>query len=37
MGHIDGPHVATLQQQILPTLLERLHQEKPDLAFLTPS
>jgi len=37
MGHIDGPHVATLQQKILPMLLARLHQEKPDLAFLTPS
>ncbi len=37
MGHIDGPHVATLENEILPALLERIQSERPDFVFLTPS
>jgi len=37
MGHIDGPHVATLENEILPVLLERIQSERPDFVFLTPS
>lgn len=37
MGHIDGPHVARLEDEILPVLLERIQSERPDFVFLTPS
>jgi D-proline reductase (dithiol) PrdB len=37
MGHIDGPHVATLNTKILPELLQRIRTERPDFVFLTPS
>jgi len=37
MGHIDGPHVARLEDEILPVLLERIRSEQPDFVFLTPS
>lgn len=37
MGHIDGPHVATLENEILPALIERIQSERPDFVFLTPS
>ena len=37
MGHIDGPHVATLEQEILPQLIARLRAESPDFVFLTPT
>jgi D-proline reductase (dithiol) PrdB len=37
MGHIDGPHVATLEREILPQLIRRLCDESPDFAFLTPT
>src|SRR6266581_8045134 len=35
MGHIDGPHVARLENEILPVLLERIQSEGPDFVFLT--
>jgi D-proline reductase (dithiol) PrdB len=37
MGHIDGPHVAALENEILPVLLEKIRCERPDLVFLTPA
>ena len=37
MGHIDGPHVATLENEILPVLLRKIHSEHPDFVFLTPA
>lgn len=37
MGHIDGPHVATLERDILPALLARIGTERPDFVFLTPA
>jgi D-proline reductase (dithiol) PrdB len=37
MGHIDGPHVATLEREILPQLIVRLRSESPDFVFLTPT
>ena len=37
MGHIDGPHVATLEREILPQLIARLRAESPDFVFLTPT
>jgi D-proline reductase (dithiol) PrdB len=37
MGHIDGPHVASLRDKILPRLLADLDTEKPDFVFLTPA
>ncbi|MDE3135493.1 MAG: hypothetical protein KGL59_02875 [Acidobacteriota bacterium] len=37
MGHIDGPHVATLEMEILPELVARLRTESPDFVFLTPT
>jgi D-proline reductase (dithiol) PrdB len=37
MGHIDGPHVATLNTKTLPELLHRISTERPDFVFLTPS
>lgn len=37
MGHIDGPHVTTLEREILPTLLAKLRIEAPDFVFLTPA
>ncbi len=37
MGHIDGPHVATLGSEILPALLNRIKAERPDFVFLTPA
>jgi D-proline reductase (dithiol) PrdB len=37
MGHIDGPHVAALENQILPALLGKIRRERPDIVFLTPA
>lgn len=37
MGHIDGPHVATLENQMLPALLAKISSERPDFVFLTPA
>ncbi len=37
MGHIDGRHLETLQQDILPALLQLLSREAPDFVFLTPA
>jgi D-proline reductase (dithiol) PrdB len=37
MGHIDGPHVATLETESLPALLGRIRSERPDFVFLTPA
>ena len=37
MGHIDGPHLLTLEKKILPQLLRDLFAEKPDCALLTPA
>lgn len=37
MGHIDGPHVATLEREILPALIRRIQTERPDFVFLTPA
>jgi D-proline reductase (dithiol) PrdB len=37
MGHIDGPHVATLQREILPELVRKLVAEHTDFVFLTPA
>lgn len=37
MGHIDGPHVATLENVILPSLIERIKAEHPDFVLLTPA
>lgn len=37
MGHIDGPHVATLEKEILPALIRRIQTERPDFVFLTPA
>jgi D-proline reductase (dithiol) PrdB len=37
MGHIDGPHVATLENEILPVLLAKIRSERPDVVFLTPA
>lgn len=37
MGHIDGPHVASLRYRILPQLLTDLATEEPDFVFLTPA
>ena len=35
MGHIDGPHLKTLDQQVLPELLRQIKAEQPDFVFLT--
>ncbi len=37
MGHIDGPHVATLEREILPALVGRIRTERPGFVFLTPA
>ena len=37
MGHIDGPHVATLETEVLPALLQRIQAERPDIVLLTPA
>lgn len=37
MGHIDGPHLGTLKQTILPQLVANLATEEPDFVFLTPA
>ena len=37
MGHIEGQHLATLEERILPNLLAGLAVEKPDFVFLTPA
>ena len=37
MGHIDGPHVATLEKEVLPALLQRIQAERPDIVLLTPA
>lgn len=37
MGHIEGRHVGTLQEEILPSLLQRLGSDPPDFVFLTPA
>ncbi len=37
MGHIDGPHLLTLKERILPQLLADLATEEPDFVFLTPA
>lgn len=37
MGHIDGPHLATLEETILPQLLSDLASDEPDFVFLTPA
>jgi D-proline reductase (dithiol) PrdB len=37
MGHIDGPHVATLEREILANLIVRIRTESPDFVFLTPT
>lgn len=37
MGHIDGPHLATLHQQILPRLIVDLKKAQADLVLLTPA
>jgi len=37
MGHIDGPHLSTLKEKVLPKLLSNLFEEKPDFALLTPA
>lgn len=37
MGHIDGPHVNTLEREILPMLLGKIRSEQPDFVFLTPA
>jgi D-proline reductase (dithiol) PrdB len=37
MGHIDGSHVATLENQILPALLANIRSERPDFVLLTPA
>ena len=37
MGHIDGPHVATLEREILPALIREVRIERPDFVFLTPA
>jgi len=37
MGHIDGPHVVTLEKAIMPALLAGIQAEGPDFVFLTPA
>jgi D-proline reductase (dithiol) PrdB len=37
MGHIDGPHLATLKKSVLPQLVTELAEEKPDFILLTPA
>lgn len=37
MGHIDGPHLGTLKQEILPQLIASLAAEEPDFVLLTPA
>lgn len=37
MGHIDGAHVRTLKELVLPQLLAALAVEKPDFVLLTPA
>lgn len=37
MGHIDGAHLATLRERVLPQLLTDLAAEKPDFVLLTPA
>lgn len=37
MGHIDGPHLATLEREILPRLIAGIRTESPDFVFLTPT
>ncbi len=37
MGHIDGPHLATLENRVLPALLDRIKAERPDFVLLTPA
>ena len=37
MGHIDGPHVGTLESEVLPALVRRISAERSDFVFLTPA
>ncbi len=37
MGHIDGPHIATLKQQSAPEVAARLKAAGVDLVLLTPA
>ncbi|MBI4481879.1 MAG: hypothetical protein HY652_03205, partial [Acidobacteria bacterium] len=37
MGHIDGPHIRTLQEHIAPQLVQALKRMHADVAFLTPA
>ncbi|MBI4640471.1 MAG: hypothetical protein HY731_07235 [Candidatus Tectomicrobia bacterium] len=37
MGHIDGPHIATLIEKTAPEVAIRLKGEKVDAVFLTPA
>lgn len=37
MGHIDGPHLLTLKERVLPQLLASLALEMPEFVLLTPA
>jgi len=37
MGHIDGPHVATLVEKTAPEVARRLKRDGAEAAFLTPA
>ena len=37
MGHVDGPHLATLMERTAPEVAERLVADGVDAAFLTPA
>jgi D-proline reductase (dithiol) PrdB len=37
MGHIDGPHIATLVNKTAPEVAQRLRQDQMDLVLLTPA
>jgi D-proline reductase (dithiol) PrdB len=37
MGHIDGPHLATLMRDTAPAVADRLKAQGADAAFLTPA
>lgn len=37
MGHIDGSHLTTLNERVLPQMLTNLAAEAPDFVFLTPA
>lgn len=36
MGHIDGPHIATLIKKTAPEVAERIHEDSVDVVLLTP-